>query len=886
MPARRWTTDAELEYLQTKLDSFRSHQLAHTLHRFWPDIYREWFLKFPERPRVLPNVDGDLSEAEDKQLQEAIINRKRKVYNWFNNQNCQQTRKAKATHVNLSLLKPKNRRNLKETEVYSRKYYDERIKPQVQEELSGRVVTKEERLGIIKRVTKELYDREDEEIKKEIRDEVDVLRAARGTPGKRGASEGTDGSDAPAEATDEHAILAVVCQSVLDDMPAIFRQLFLELHRQTGWYFMVMAAGVAPGSDGGIGSMVFHQEGDDPEHNIGRLSNFVSQFVRPFVEYVKEEIAIARSEKLSQPSTSSPAPAAAPQGPAAPATPATSTQEASGAPQATSSVESSEQVGLEQSPSTSTAPTTPAASGASSQKEQAAPTVTSLAAVGASSREQQIEPASTSPASVREPSREEQSAPASELSSTAVVAPDSDNTASSLLDSIPSPRFAADAPLRPVQDPVRLNTVTSSTGVHQPQTDGASGPMNAPVPTSRVSGAMSSAPGMLSAPSPSLPEFVDDIDYSLLASEYAATNPGPVDLLNAHRLLPMSSQWPASGSEQSWTGLNPMPAPPSFSMYQPDLLPMAMPFSTNTPPSFANSTFSSNFPASSANLPSSSTTFTNPTYNFPPTFSTWDPIPPHLQPMTSGPHMPEPSTSAGVMPIGVPLPGTPLGTSAQPSSASVSRPSQPFLQHSTTAGGTTPGGAVGAPPQGSSSAPEAVQRADRQSSLAPNAQRAADKSSDELGPPIGASNAPSVHSTSPLPQSVSVPSPPSVLPPHHIPPSSHAPSPPGGRRDPSVTNNASTAGAAEAATTGAVEAASATTGAEEAASATAGQPDTLADGDGDGRGRPKRRRRAPARPDKSPVTPVKRKASPASAESDAAAKKRRPAPGKQKAAKK
>ncbi|KAH9839351.1 uncharacterized protein C8Q71DRAFT_894829 [Rhodofomes roseus] len=829
MPARRWTTDAELEYLQTKLDSFRSHQLAHTLHRFWPDIYREWFLKFPERPRVLPNVDGDLSEAEDKQLQEAIINRKRKVYNWFNNQNCQQTRKAKATHVNLSLLKPKNRRNLKETEVYSRKYYDERIKPQVQEELSGRVVTKEERLGIIKRVTKELYDREDEEIKKEIRDEVDVLRAARGTPGKRGASEGTDGSDAPAEATDEHAILAVVCQSVLDDMPAIFRQLFLELHRQTGWYFMVMAAGVAPGSDGGIGSMVFHQEGDDPEHNIGRLSNFVSQFVRPFVEYVKEEIAIARSEKLSQPSTSSPAPAAAPQGPAAPATPATSTQEASGAPQATSSVESSEQVGLEQSPSTSTAPTTPAASGASSQKEQAAPTVTSLAAVGASSREQQIEPASTSPASVREPSREEQSAPASELSSTAVVAPDSDNTASSLLDSIPSPRFAADAPLRPVQDPVRLNTVTSSTGVHQPQTDGASGPMNAPVPTSRVSGAMSSAPGMLSAPSPSLPEFVDDIDYSLLASEYAATNPGPVDLLNAHRLLPMSSQWPASGSEQSWTGLNPMPAPPSFSMYQPDLLPMAMPFSTNTPPSFANSTFSSNFPASSANLPSSSTTFTNLTYNFPPTFSTWDPIPPHLQPMTSGPHI---------------------------------------------------------PPQGSSSAPEAVQRADRQSSLAPNAQRAADKSSDELGPPIGASNAPSVHSTSPLPQSVSVPSPPSVLPPHHIPPSSHAPSPPGGRRDPSVTNNASTAGAAEAATTGAVEAAPATTGAEEAASATAGQPDTLADGDGDGRGRPKRRRRAPARPDKSPVTPVKRKASPASAESDAAAKKRRPAPGKQKAAKK
>ncbi|TFY57774.1 hypothetical protein EVJ58_g6820 [Rhodofomes roseus] len=546
MPARRWTTDAELEYLQTKLDSFRSHQLAHTLHRFWPDIYREWFLKFPERPRVLPDVDGELSEAEEKQLQEAIGNRKKKVYNWFNNQNCQQTRKAKATHVNLSLFKPKNRRNLKETEVYSRKYYEERIKPQVQEELSGRVVTKEERLGIIKRVTKELYDREDEEIKKEIRDEVDVLRAARGTPGKRGASEGAEGSDAPEEATDEHAVLAVVCQAVLDDMPAIFRQLFLELHRQTGWYFMVMAAGLAPGSDGEIGSMCFHQEGDDPEHNIGRLSNFVAQFVRPFVEYVKEEIAIARSEKLSRPSTSPPAPAAAPEGPATSATPAASTQDTSGAPQATSSVESA-QVSLERSPSTSAAPVSaptrenqaapasPAAGGASSPKEQT--TSTSLAAVGATSQEQHIAPAS--PASVREPSREEQSAPTSELSVTAVAAPDK---TASLLDSIPS-RIAADAPLRPVQEPVGSDTITSSTpGARQPQTDSASSPANAPAQVSSVSSVMPSAPRMPSAPSPSLPEFVDDIDYSYLASQYAATNPGPVDLLNAHPLPPMASQ--------------------------------------------------------------------------------------------------------------------------------------------------------------------------------------------------------------------------------------------------------------------------------------------------------------------------------------------------------
>ncbi|TFY53688.1 hypothetical protein EVJ58_g9312 [Rhodofomes roseus] len=546
MPARRWTTDAELEYLQTKLDSFRLHQLAHTLHRFWPDIYREWFLKFPERPRVLPDVDGELSEAEDKQLQEAIVNRKRKVYNWFNNQNCQQTRKAKATHVNLNLLKPKNRRNLKETEVYSRKYYEERIKPQVQEELSGRVVTNKERLEIIKRVTKELYDREDEDIKKEIRDEVDVLRAARGSAGKRGTSEGTEGSDAPAEATDEHAVLAVVCQAVLDDMPAIFRQLFLELHRQTGWYFMVMAAGEAPGSDGEIASMCFHQEGDDPEHNIGRLSNFVAQFVRPFVEYVKEELAFARSEKLSRPSTSPPAPAVAPEGPAAPAAPVLATQEASAAPQATSSVEV-EQVSTEQLPSTSAAPV-----GAPSQANQAAPTSPAVSSV--SSEKEQA--ASTSLAAVGAPSQEQR------------IAPTSPVWVPSLLDSIPSPRIPADALLRPVEGPVGSDTVPSSTGVRQPQIDGVSSSANAPAQASLVSGAMSSAPRMLSAPSPSLPEYAlpysgeDNIDYSYIASEYIATTPGPINLLDAHPLQ--------LNGNTSWTGgSNAMPAPPTFSIKLP-----------------------------------------------------------------------------------------------------------------------------------------------------------------------------------------------------------------------------------------------------------------------------------------------------------------------------
>ncbi|KAH9918976.1 uncharacterized protein B0H18DRAFT_957737 [Fomitopsis serialis] len=155
MAPPRWLTAEEAAFLLSK-----------------PTVYCKWFTTFPEKPRVLPNIEGELSKEQNQQLQSAI-----------------QTRQ-------------------KEIEVYSRKYYDEQVKPLVQKQLHGRTITKAERLLIIKDTTEDKYKTEDENIKEEIRVHVLALRTL-------GAN--SDEEDEAKEGADEDIIDPVVCQALPDN---------------------------------------------------------------------------------------------------------------------------------------------------------------------------------------------------------------------------------------------------------------------------------------------------------------------------------------------------------------------------------------------------------------------------------------------------------------------------------------------------------------------------------------------------------------------------------------------------------------------------------------------------------------------------------------------
>ena len=62
-------------------------------------------------------------------------------------------------------------RQLKDYEMYSKLYYDEKIKPiveEVEEELGSMELSKGEKLNLRKRIARDLYEGEDEDVKKVV----------------------------------------------------------------------------------------------------------------------------------------------------------------------------------------------------------------------------------------------------------------------------------------------------------------------------------------------------------------------------------------------------------------------------------------------------------------------------------------------------------------------------------------------------------------------------------------------------------------------------------------------------------------------------------------------------------------------------------------------
>ncbi|EPS97163.1 hypothetical protein FOMPIDRAFT_1018394 [Fomitopsis schrenkii] len=178
MAPHRWTSEAQLELLESKTGSYIHHRNAHTLPRFRADLFREWFDQFPERGDLGPDVQGPLTQLEAAALPAAIWKQKERINNWFRNHHGQKGRRAVTGRVSLSILRPKGRRALQPVEVYSRKYYDERVKPHVDAAIeAGAVTDPSAKLNLVKCITREAYEADSDEVKAEIKEEVEALKS-------------------------------------------------------------------------------------------------------------------------------------------------------------------------------------------------------------------------------------------------------------------------------------------------------------------------------------------------------------------------------------------------------------------------------------------------------------------------------------------------------------------------------------------------------------------------------------------------------------------------------------------------------------------------------------------------------------------------------------
>ena len=193
------------------------------------------------------------------------------VRNWFNNLKGQKARKASASRLKLDILKPRGRRALQATEIYSRKHYAERIRPLVEAAKAtlGRKPTRAERLKIIKDSTAAAYKNESREVKEET--EAERLAQHEDNSSSDSDSKTSDDGDEThrvmANAVKRQAYVACACYDVeyyadcgslsaLDDLPTMLQQVSAEIHRLTGWHFMVLGAGTLPDEEDRFESIV------------------------------------------------------------------------------------------------------------------------------------------------------------------------------------------------------------------------------------------------------------------------------------------------------------------------------------------------------------------------------------------------------------------------------------------------------------------------------------------------------------------------------------------------------------------------------------------------------------------------------------------------------
>lgn len=119
------------------------------------------------------------------------------ICNWYNNLNGQKSRKAASGHVKLDILRPRGRRALQAIEIYSRKYYAERVKPLVEAakcNLDGKA-TRSERMKIVRDCLKEAYKNES----RKVREEIEAERLAQ----NRGGDNSDDSGDETSNEDDE-----------------------------------------------------------------------------------------------------------------------------------------------------------------------------------------------------------------------------------------------------------------------------------------------------------------------------------------------------------------------------------------------------------------------------------------------------------------------------------------------------------------------------------------------------------------------------------------------------------------------------------------------------------------------------------------------------------
>ncbi|KAI0323810.1 hypothetical protein GY45DRAFT_1341197 [Cubamyces sp. BRFM 1775] len=296
MPARAWATDEQWDWLMAKVQDWRTAQKASDTKAFLLQAHNAWSEKWSDRTRLFGDKDP-LTTEELTLLGAAVAERQKKLRVWFQNHGLRGSDSQKSK-PDTPTEKPKTMRSLQEVEIYTRKYYKERVKPLVHQKIqrvqreTGRKLTNRARLEIIRRFMRTVYGQESEEVKTAIAAEVAVEKARMHELLKQSRSDTT--SNGTMKRTLEQY------QHTINNAPALLERAIGPIQTMTSGVYTVLWLGPIPEEGGVIGSFAVHYGQDAPGRDFGKSTpNFVENFVRPHVEFARAAFPKEAQQKMA-----------------------------------------------------------------------------------------------------------------------------------------------------------------------------------------------------------------------------------------------------------------------------------------------------------------------------------------------------------------------------------------------------------------------------------------------------------------------------------------------------------------------------------------------------------------------------------------------------------
>ncbi|KAG1819929.1 hypothetical protein EV424DRAFT_1539731 [Suillus variegatus] len=294
MPQKKWATPEQEEFLLGHFPEFRKHAVVKRYRDFLKRVGIEWFQRWPERQALFPEFPADhVYTAEEEQKLAAGIETRHQAsqgyqiaswFRWQNNPICLGRSAAvrgvlKFDTVLAGGVNLKGTRAPQKIDVYSNKYYKEKIKHAADDAIEKEHITNRgPKLQKRREITRHIYSDESEAVKAKIDKKYEKIKA-RYVKQRQCLKSGK-----PPKIDDMSKIKAIQ-----ELGPMLDRVLKYLSHMTGGWKFSVLMGGHDP-STGEVSVFNYHVGEVESGAQFDQVYGKFDAVHSAFLEFVKNSI--------------------------------------------------------------------------------------------------------------------------------------------------------------------------------------------------------------------------------------------------------------------------------------------------------------------------------------------------------------------------------------------------------------------------------------------------------------------------------------------------------------------------------------------------------------------------------------------------------------------